>query len=333
MAQPTKKVQKNDMFICIRKLISTLNLKVRDNKKARPIMREWRTVTKCVPKKSVLRKARANQYCTYCSKKGHKAYYCPATPNTDDKSHTQEERKYATNLLAMPRRATPETIETWLEEGNKLNADNPWNTQQDSRQSHINRLRGQLGFWKAAGASRNVLSWLANGAQAKFERRPPRKAFKNTPSYHDHVDFVHNEVLTHLQDGSLEPVTERYAKCINPIKVEEGKKLRMCIDTRYHPNRFLAAPSFRNEMIETVLSSVIRDGDFMITTDISKAYYAVPLTRREGETLLLLRARRNHTCAEDDCLRHERSPILFQQDHESRYRTLENNGNKNVLIF
>jgi hypothetical protein len=50
-------------------------------------------------------------------------------------------------------------------------------------------------------------------------------------------------------------VTRKFAKIINPIKVEEGKKLRLCVDTRY-PNSFLAAPKFKNETIEVVLEQM-----------------------------------------------------------------------------
>ena len=44
-----------------------------------------------------------------------------------------------------------------------------------------------------------------------------------------------------------------------------------------YPNSFLAAPKFKNETIEVVLEQIVEPNDLMITTDISKAYYAVPL--------------------------------------------------------
>ena len=94
------------------------------------------------------------------------------------------------------------------------------------------------------------------GIKARFYREPKRKAFADTKSYDQHIEFVHTDILKHVEDGSLDVVTRKFAKIINPIKVEEGKKLRLCVDTRY-PNSFLAAPKFKNETIEVVLEQIV----------------------------------------------------------------------------
>jgi len=216
--------------------------------------------------------------CGYCKKKGHESHFCPARANHDrDHKLTSEQTTYARELLEGKSKTLEDykgDITEWVKEGERLNAHNPWIT--DKPKSHTDRLRGALGFWKAAGASATTLSWLLYGIKARFESKPKRKAFANTKSYDQHIEFVHADILKHVEDGSLDIVTRKFAKIINPIKVEEGKKLRLCVDTRY-PNSFLAAPKFKNETIEVVLEQIVEPNDLMITTDISKAYYAVPL--------------------------------------------------------
>ncbi len=255
------------------------NSEILDAISAQPLPPSAEKISRVVQHKTKIQHRRKNLVCEYCKKKGHKRYYCPSRPNSDEKQRlTEEQNAFAQSLLTNPDvdpSEYKENIQEWVKEGERINATNPWRT--DNPASHIERVRSTLGFWKAAGASTTVLSWLIYGIKARFDRKTiRRRAFKNTQSYETHKQFVHEEVVKHLKDGSLSVVTRRFAKVINPVKVEEGKKLRMCIDTRY-PNSFLATPKFKNETIEVVLDHIVEPGDLMVTTDISKAYYAVPL--------------------------------------------------------
>ena len=63
------------------------------------------------------------------------------------------------------------------------------------QQSHVDRIRAHLGYWRALGCSKTTLSWSANGIRVKFETEPPRIRFKPTEEQIEHRAFVHEEVL------------------------------------------------------------------------------------------------------------------------------------------
>jgi hypothetical protein len=120
-------------------------------------------------------------------------------------------------------------LEQWKKKEEELNQANPW--LKTKNQSHADRLRSTLGFWKAAGANLNVLSWLVNGIYPLFEKKPAKLSFPNKMSYFEHIQFVHAEISDQIKSGTLKIVTNRFARCIHPIQVEVGKKLRLCIDS------------------------------------------------------------------------------------------------------
>ena len=54
-------------------------------------------------------------------------------------------------------------LEATMARGRILNAGNPWAESKEA----LNGLRRQLGYWKAIGASRVVLSWIAYGLELR----------------------------------------------------------------------------------------------------------------------------------------------------------------------
>ena len=72
----------------------------------------------------------------------------------------------------------------------------------------------------------------------------------------------------------------------NPITVEPkaGGKYRMCVDARW-TNAHTPKPYFKLETPAQALPETVRKGDRMITTDIAKAYYAVPIADEIGPYL------------------------------------------------
>lgn len=64
----------------------------------------------------------------------------------------------------------------------------------------------------------------------------------------------------------------------NPVQVEvnEKGKRRQRVDMRY-TNRFLADYEFTQETLGGHVSQIVKRHMLMITTDVAKAYYQVPL--------------------------------------------------------
>ncbi len=100
----------------------------------------------------------------------------------------------------------------------------------------------------------------------------------NHPSYYEHIEFADAEHDENLADGSFTEVDDDFAKCIYPLQVEENrkKKLRMCSDLRF-PNAYQAHPILRLESLDKHMPDVVCKGDYMVTTDMKKAYFSVPM--------------------------------------------------------
>jgi hypothetical protein len=224
--------------------------------------------------------------CTFCKKKGHWKKICPNFTPTSDKflrsiMRTEAERKEET----WGARDAKMLLEGLKQEGERRNNENKW--KDSTTDQYANRLRRRIGYWSAMGASNNVLSWLYEGIKPKFTEVPERKIFKNTPSYYKHIGFVHKEVMKHLKEGSFEIIEESEAKVINPIHVVEGKKLRMCVDSRY-TNLFNPEITFKNETAKVAAENLVDQDEFMISIDLEKAYYLCTAQRRDATLLLFL---------------------------------------------
>lgn len=118
-------------------------------------------LSKSVPGKRELKRRRQYLRCSYCKKKGHKEYFCASKINRGKSHHSEEEKEFIDHLMKAKRKDVSEykTIEDWLGEGERLNRGNPWLTKgKEEDQSHATRLKGHLGFWRAAGATNTVLS-------------------------------------------------------------------------------------------------------------------------------------------------------------------------------
>ena len=258
--------------------------KIEDDPQTKEINQTSKAITDLIPTKIQNKKRRKEWTCKYCQQKGHFAEFCAKKPNTEfesDHTLTEEEKAFIKALLAnntptiRQEKSIEEKIQQWAQQGEELNKNNPWLTVPSA--SHVQRVRSHLGYWKAAGCSKTVLSWLAAGIKTTFENEPPRLAFRPTQSQIENTEFIHSEVMKHIRDGSFKVVSRRFPAVINPVIVDKKKgKLRMCIDTRF-PNAYLAAPAFKNETIETVIALIIQKNDYLLSTDISKAYYCVPL--------------------------------------------------------
>ena len=158
--------------------------------------------------------------------------------------------------------------------GSALNENNPWANPSKRR----DKLRSRLGFWKAIGCDKTVLSWIAYGKKLFFHDEPENLSFRNHSSCADHEDFIREESENSVEDGSFRIVDGSFVRVLNPTQVvpKAGGKLRFVHDTR-HPNSKTARPIFCLSTITKDLRFVLRKGDLMFTTDLAKAYYSVPM--------------------------------------------------------
>jgi hypothetical protein len=154
-----------------------------------------------------------------------------------------------------------------------------------------------LGYWKAIGVSDVVLSWIAYGLPIRFYKEPQYLIFPNPPSYYENIEFIDEEVKTHLADGSFLEVDAKFVKCCNPIQVEinSSGKLRMCMNAKW-PNSLLAHANFKLETIATNLRDVVDRTKVMFTTDMKKAYYSIPMSEEAWPYLCFSHRGKYYAC-------------------------------------
>ena len=161
-----------------------------------------------------------NDTCKFCNKLGHSISFCPSLPSEPP----EEERcNFAEQLLSTKKlRLTrfsgldfTQALDEVTQMGNLLNKDNPW--VEDVRP--FSALRKGLGFWKAIGADKSVLSWIAYGYQMRFAKPLPRKSFKNAPNTCGYEEFIDKEISTHVSDGSFVEVTQDQTWIVSPFLI------------------------------------------------------------------------------------------------------------------
>ena len=223
---------------------------------------------------------RCDDICKFCTKKGHSLPFCPSVPTVPGEN---ERNSFVDTLLSTPRLKLKmyeglsrlEVLQKVDTLGISLNKGNPY---LDDNQP-FSSLRKSLGYWKAIGADKSVLSWLAYGYQMKFARHPQRLLFKNSPTTYEYEEFIDQEVETHVRDGSFAEISEKEAWVVNPfiISTNSSGKPRRCDDMRY-VNAHLASSFFKMQTLDRDLPNIIRVGDHMITRDLEKAYYKIPIS-------------------------------------------------------
>lgn len=225
------------------------------------------------------------QSCELCGKRGHVSQSCPDQTQRVEEDHTKEHR-WVRRLLGMPRvnvaevnrgLSVEEGVRRWLERGKEMNRGNPWEGSTRKEDS----LRARLGYHKAMGMGSVHLGWIGFGVPLQFiaEQEPAVLAFRNHASALEHEAFVDREHEANLAAGSYVKVERQQLKSICPIQVEKNPtsgKLRLCQDLRWI-NGHLPNVEFRMESLHTELGDVVKPGDKLITTDIEKAYYCLPM--------------------------------------------------------
>jgi hypothetical protein len=236
-------------------------------------------------KKKILSEVHTHeQVCERCAKRGHEARACPDQTQREEQDASDADR-WVRKLLKTPRVCIAEvnrglTLEQgmtqWLKRGREMNKDNPWvgSTRKEDA------LRAQLGYHKAMGMSAVHLGWIGFGVPLHFvTAKPPAPiAFRNHRSAMEEAAFVDAEHEANSAAGSYVEVHREQLRGICPLQVEKNSsgKLRLCQDLRWI-NGHLPNVEFRMESLHTELGDVVQPADKLLTTDIEKAYYCLPL--------------------------------------------------------
>jgi hypothetical protein len=206
--------------------------------------------------------------------------FCPLRPTVVSK---EKELPFVQKLLSTPKvkpqtffgMTKQEALKKITEEGRALNSDNPWATSEKI----YDRLRKELGYWKAAGASHSVISWLGYGIPAKFIKEPKFIAFKNhRVKDPEAVTYMAKDMAKHLGTGCFGLAPKGSVKVSNPILIiQQNGKWRRCDDCRYG-NSLMAPAHFTMASLGRDIPIITKEGDEAITRDLEKAYYKIPLS-------------------------------------------------------
>jgi hypothetical protein len=143
-------------------------------------------------------------------------------------------------------------------------------------------VQAALPAWASAGASSRELSWLKEGFTLPFMGDPPAPFHKGVSCRNampDQRAFLLKELQRGLDTGAFEQGqrTRFVSKAFLIPKIREGQAptWRLVFDLR-HINSFLQARPCRFETLKR-LSSMAREGDYMISLDLADGFHAVPV--------------------------------------------------------
>lgn len=139
--------------------------------------------------------------------------------------------------------------------------------------------------WQNIGTSDTVLNWILEGVPLHVVDPPHKCNLPNRVTGFRAESFVDQEVTNLLLQDRIQPFSAEQAHCILPLTVvsKKGGKLRLVLDCR-HLNQAILCPSFKQEGLDFV-SSQIRSGDRLLSTDISSGFYHLRIVPSERKFL------------------------------------------------
>ena len=141
--------------------------------------------------------------------------------------------------------------------------------------SHVERVRRRLHAWRRIGASRQVLSWLADGVRIPWNARGPPAPFNHgvgsfTPSERAWLTVERDRCFG---TGAWRPATQLTHVSRAFVVYHKGKP-RLVIDLRWL-NEHTEQRSTRFESLST-LRRLARQHDWMWSIDLTDAYHHIP---------------------------------------------------------
>lgn len=138
------------------------------------------------------------------------------------------------------------------------------------------KLRRHVLEWQKIGASPKVLSWIAQGVNIRWKRKPPRR-FHNgislTNLTPEQQRFMDTELARLVRVGALEPGhVSHYVSKAFLVPKGEGK-WRLVFDLR-HLNKHCVDYSMKFETLKR-LRHLTRKNDFMFSFDLQDGFYSL----------------------------------------------------------
>jgi hypothetical protein len=217
--------------------------------------------------------------CATCDKHSHEESWCPAAQVRPEDPALR--CAWADQLIDGERvrvevyegLTREDAIARFDSQGAEFNKGNPAAVEAGGQAT----LKSRLGYWKALGADRVVLSWVWYGVPMPFAEPPPREHWANAKSAVQHAEFVDKTIAEQVALGNFVEVAPEFAEVIHPLMVEvNGKKPRMCVNM-IPTNSFLAGQPFRQEMLAKVGLDVVRPDSHLLVADLKSAYYSVQM--------------------------------------------------------
>ena len=235
--------------------------------------------------------ARPRPQCSFCKQIGHSYFYCLGRESEPDPS---QQCVWTNDLLhsdkyIFPAPNTPDPVDLdhffdlFHATGTQFNKGNPYADSPDP----VFRLRSRLGFWKALGANKQVLSWLSYGVKNRFFATPPRMEHSNWPDLEKvlkespNPNWLTEELDRNLKLERLFLVEEHVPAVVHPIGVQVSTKLdgsvkfRKLDDARLC-NAHEASMAHKFETLDDC-ASFIDAGDDLWGIDLTDFYYQIPL--------------------------------------------------------
>jgi len=126
---------------------------------------------------------------------------------------------------------------------------------------------------------KNIVTY---GYALPFKAFPESAFFNNNCSAFKHSSFVEEAIEELLNKRCIEQ-HDTPPHVVNPLTVEEGKKLRLVLDLRY-VNNFLESTRFKYEDLRT-LSEIFESGFFFFTFDLESGYHHASIVKYHQQLL------------------------------------------------
>ena len=150
------------------------------------------------------------------------------------------------------------------------------------------RVRARVRAWAEAGASADVVSWIADGYRLPWARAPPQPFNMGTSCRRADAAqraFLATEVERLTSIGAIKPaICHKYvSRAFLVPKPGQKGKWRLIIDLR-PVNRHLRHLSCRYETLRR-LCRMARKGDWCLSLDLQDGFYAVGIAERDQRYL------------------------------------------------
>lgn len=217
--------------------------------------------------------------CGFCHQIGHSTHACMLRETVPDIRHRSP---YVDKLMDSDKIQTATYQGLSLEEakrklfelGSALNANNPWKDSTNPRHA----IRAKLGFWKAIGANKQVISWHGYGLPAnRFQITPDPVDHHNPASYAANTEWATQEINRQIAVDRYQDVDPSFPIVIHPTDVKEivkpdGTIKRRRVDVAIWANAHQASHQHKMETAKS-LSTIVRPNSHSYVVDLKDCYY------------------------------------------------------------